>query len=65
MKMPTPTEIAAIAGAVGMMAQYFGVVVPTNTTSAANRDANFTARDALAQCHEERDKLLDKLLEMR
>jgi hypothetical protein len=63
MKMPSAAEIAAIAGAVGLLAQHFGVVVPTAATSESNRDANWAARDALSQCGDERDRLLERLLE--
>ena len=63
MKMPSAAELAAIAGAVGLLAQHFGVVVPASNTSEANRDANWAARDALGQCNDERDRLLERLLE--
>jgi hypothetical protein len=62
-KVPSAAEIAAIAGAIGLLAQHFGVVVPAASTSEANRDANWAARDALGQCNDERDRLLERLLE--
>ena len=63
MEMPSASQIAAIVAGIGLLAQQFGVVMPATQRADANRDANWAARDQLAQCHEERDKLLDKLLE--
>ena len=49
--------------ALGLVGQYVGVSAPAMKQSDLNRDANWAARDQLAQCHDERAKLLDKLLE--
>jgi len=62
MEMPSPSQIAAIVAGIGLLAQQFGWVQTTERAN-ANRDANFAARDQLEQCNEERDKLLDRLLE--
>ena len=64
-EMPSAAQITAALATVGIIGQYFGVVLPTSQTSEANRDANWSAREQLMQCHEERDKLLDKLLEVQ
>jgi hypothetical protein len=57
-------KIAALASTalMGAAMQYFGMTAPSQTTSAANRDANWAARDALTQCNEERDRLFDIVL---
>ena len=61
MEMPTAAQITAALATLGMIAQYFGMVLPTADTSALNREANWSARAQLIQCHDERDKLLDRL----
>ena len=63
MELPSASQIAAIVAGIGLLAQQFGVVMPAQKTADLNAESNFWARDQLAQCHEERDKLLDKLLE--
>ncbi len=63
MEMPNATQITAALATLGMVLQYFGYTAPNANRADANREANFMARDQLAQCFKEREKLLDRLLE--
>jgi len=63
--LPNGTQITALVGGVLLLLQHLGLVMPNEQRADANRVANFMARDQLAQCHDERDKLLDRLMEVR
>jgi hypothetical protein len=63
-RWPTPAEAAAVAGLIGMVAQYFGVTVPQETRADANKASNFAARDALAQCNVERLEWRDRYISL-
>jgi hypothetical protein len=47
---------------IGMAGNYLGMTAPAKELSVANRDANWSARDSLKQCHKDRDKLMDAIL---
>jgi len=61
-EMPSASQIAAIVGGIGLLAQQFGWV-QTSDRANANRDANYTCQDALLQERADNKRLLDKLLE--
>ena len=65
MEMPNASQIAAIAAGIGLLLQQVMVVSPTANRADANRDANFSCRDALAQEREDNKRLLDRLLEQQ
>ena len=54
--------LGIVALLTGILGNYATATAPALKTSEANRDANWSARASLMQCHEERDKLLDKIL---
>ena len=56
METPNAAQITAALATIGMIAQYFGFVLPTQNRADANRDANWSCRDALTMCNEERDE---------
>jgi hypothetical protein len=63
MEIPSASQITAAGATLAMVLQYFGLVLPAQDQSVANRDANFQGRDMLKQCQLEREEYLDALLE--
>ncbi len=65
MEMPDGKSIIALIMGLGFIGQAVGFSIPTFNRANANRDANWAARDMLAQCHDERDDLLHALINER
>jgi hypothetical protein len=58
----TPAQVTAALATAATIAQYFGWVVPETNRADLNREANWSAREALDQCHAERSRLLEEIL---
>lgn len=63
MEMPNASQVTAALATLGMVAQYFGWTLPTQSLSDSNRAANFSARDQLQVCLAEKDELWERLVE--
>ena len=60
-RIPKPFEVAAVIGGLGMVGQFFGLTAPAVERADANRDANYSCRDALLVAEARVDDYLEHM----